>query len=139
MFTNIDLYHSFLGYKPKVISVDEEPVAIMNSEGVFVTCQRVLFDTGNRAATGISRELVKSLDLENKIDHTKTRSADGVGRGIDGQPIRMEFSLVKIKIKIRGMVFPVKALYDAPIDNTDLLIGMDIIDSLFDEKFTLGK
>ena len=122
-----------------MISVEEEPVAIMNSEGDFVACPRVLLDTGNRAATGISDELVKRLNLEDKIDHTKTVYSVSVRGDDDGQPIRMKSSTVKIKIKIRGMVFPVKALYDVPIDNTDLLIGTDIIDSLFDENFTLGK
>ena len=122
-----------------MISVDEEPVTIMNSEGDFVACPGVLFDTGNRAATGISGKLVKRLNLEDKVDHKNTVSSLSVGRDHAGQPISMESSTVKIKIKIRGMVFPVKALYDVPVDDTDLLIGMDIIDSLFDENFTLGK
>lgn len=136
LFTNIDLYHSLLGYKPTVISIENEPVAIMNSEGDFVACPEVEFDTGNRVLTGISGKCVEKLGLEDKIDHTEKVPCLTVGKS--GCRTRIEFSTVEIQIEIRGMVFTLKALYDVSVDK-DLLIGMDVIDSLFDGNYTLGK
>jgi len=136
----IDLYHLLLEYKPKVISVEEEMVEIMNAEGNYVNCPGVVtFDTGNSLATAISGELVKNLNLEDTIDETKKRPYTGVARGDDGKPISKLCSTILINIKIRKRKFPVRALYGVPADGTDLLIGMDIIKQLFDEDFTLGK
>lgn len=122
-----------------MISVEEEPVEIMNGKGNFVVCPAVLFDTGNSVATGISSELVTRLNLQERIDHTDKRRYFGVGRDEDGNQIERECSTIWVTIKIREMKFHVKALYGIPAKNTDLLIGMDIIDSLFEENFTLGK
>lgn len=129
-----------LRYNPKVISVEEEPLKIKNAEGNFVDCPGVVtFDTGNSVATGISGELVKWLNLQGNIDSTQAVPFVGVGRDEDGNPITNFCSTVKISIEIREMVFTVNALYDIPVENTHLLIGMDIIDPLFAENFTLGK
>ena len=136
----IDLNLSFLGYKPKVISSDEERVEIMNADGIFVDCPgMVIFDTGNHVATAISGELVKKLNLEDRIDDTDKRSYTGVTRDDDGNPITRQCNTIEIHIKIREMKFPIKALYDVTDGNTDLLIGRDIIDKIYDQDFTLGK
>lgn len=129
-----------LRYNPKVISVEEEPLKIKNAEGNFVDCPGVVtFDTGNTVATGISGELVRLLNLEGEIDDTQEVPFVGVGRDGDGNPITNVCNTVKIEIAIRGEVHHVDALYDIPAQNTDLLIGMDIINPLFAENFTLGK
>ena len=122
-----------------MISVEEELVEIMNANGDFVVCPGVLFDTGNSVATGISGELVTSLNLQEGIDHTDKRRYFGVGGDEDGNQIERECSTIWVTIKIREIKFAIKALYGIPAKNTDLLIGMDIIDSLFNENFTLGK
>lgn len=123
-----------------MISIEDEPLKIKNAEGNFVDCPLdVTFDTGNSVATGISVKLVRLLNLEGKIDYTQAVPVVGVGRDEDGNPITNFCHTVKIEIKIREMVFTVNALYDIPVENTHLLIGMDIIDPLFAENFTLGK
>ena len=123
-----------------MISVEEEHVEIMNADDTFVDCSAVVtFDTGNAVATGISGNLVKDLRLEDKIDHTHRRRYAGIGRDQEGNPIFGECSTIKINIKIRETFFSVKALYNVTDENTDLLIGMDIINQLFDTGFTLGK
>jgi len=129
-----------LRYKPKVISVEEEMVEIMNAEGNYVKCQEVAtIDTGNTLATGISEELVEKLNLEDRIDHTNKTCYSGVVKGDDGEPISKLCSTIPINIKIRKMKFSVEALYGVPRKHTGLLIGMDIIKKLFDEEFTLGN
>ncbi|KAK2547070.1 hypothetical protein P5673_033163 [Acropora cervicornis] len=128
------------GYKPKVISVEEEMVEIMNADGNYVNCPgEVTFDTGNCGGTAISRELVKELNLEDTIDHENKVRFWGVARDDDDKQISNLCSTIEINIKIRKKEFPVRALYGVPAEGTDLLIGMDIIKKLFDEDFTLGK
>lgn len=140
-----------LGYKPKVISVEEEMVEIMNADGNYVNCPgMVTFDTGNCGRTAISRKLVKELNLEDKIDHENKVRYWGVARDDEDKQISnlcstiellyiILWSTIEINIKIRKKEFPVSALYGVPAEGTDLLIGMDIIKQLFDEDFTLGK
>lgn len=129
-----------LRYKPNVISIDDEPVEIKNNDGFFVQCPEfVTFDTGNTCATGISYRLVKKLNLEKKINHTKMIQFITAGSDIMGNPNSSECGTVKIFLRIRQMEFEVMALVGAPVPNTDLLIGMDIIEKLTDENFTLGK
>lgn len=136
----IDLYHLLLGYKPKVISAEDEMVEIMNADRNYVDCPGVVtFDTGNCGGTAISRELVKKLNLEDTIDHENKVRYRGVARDDDDKQISNLCSTIKINIKIRKNKFPVRALYGVPAEGTDLLIGMDIIKKLFDEDFTLGK
>ena len=55
-----------------------------------------------------------------------------VGRG-SGQ-----FETVEINLIIRGCSFKVSALIDAGAEGTDLLVGMDIIQKLFDSGYTIG-
>ena len=136
----IDVYHLLLGYKPKVISVEEEMVEIMNADGYYVNRPGVVtFDTGNCVRTAISRELVKELNLEDTIDHENKVRYRGVARDDDDKQISNLCSTIEINIKIRKKKYPVQALYGVPAEGTDLLIGMDIIKQLFDEGFTLGK
>ena len=136
----IDLYHLLLEYSPKVISVEDEIVEIMNAQGSYVYCPGVVtFDTGNSLATAISGQLVEFLELKDGIDDTNKICYTGVGRDDDGEPIKKLCSTIKITIKIRKRKFSVRALYGVPAENTDLLIGMDIIRQLYKEGFTLGK
>jgi len=122
-----------LKYKPKVISIDEEPVKIKNADKKFIQVPgMVTLDTGNDAATGISRKLLEELNLEDKIDYSKKRKFMVAG----GSSI--ECNRVHITLKIRGMKFPTNALVGALAPKTDLLIGMEIISKLNDENFTLG-
>ena len=123
----------FLGYKPLVISRDEEPVEIQNAFDKVIPVPgkfRVLFDTGNEAATGISRELLLELNLQ--PDPNKQGKANLAGGG-SGQ-----FETVQIVLLIRGYQFSVCALVDVPAKGTDLLVGMDIIEKLFDLGYTIG-
>lgn len=129
-----------LRFKPKVISVEEETVKIMNAEGNYVNCQEVAtIDTGNTLATGISEDLVEKLNLKDRIDHTNKRCYSGVVKDDDGEPISKLCSTIPINIKIRERKFSIEALYDVTPKHTGLLIGMDIIKQLFDEEFTLGN
>ena len=139
MFTNIDLKHPFLGHKPKVISRGKEPVKIMNADGKFVDCSGVVFDTGNRAGTGISCDLVEDLNLNDKIDKEQTRPFVGVGRDDKGKSIRRQCNTIMVEVEIRHKRFPVRALVGVPVGKTRLLIGLDIINELEKEGFTLGK
>lgn len=128
-----------LRYKPKVISLKEEPVEIMKADGTFIDCLCRKFDTGNDAAACISGEMVAKLDLEDRIDYEDIRGYRVVGTDANGNPNGGECYTIEIHIKIRGMVFPVKALYDVNDGEHDLLIDMDVIGQLFDKGFTLGK
>ena len=115
-------------------------VEIMNAEGNYVNCPEVVtFDTGNSLGTAISRELVKKLNLEDRIDHTNIRCFTGLVRDDDGKPISKICSTITINIKIRERRFSVVALYGVTRKPTGLLIGTDIIEPLLDEGFTLGK
>ena len=91
---------------------------------------RVLFDTGNEVATGISRELLLKLNLQ--PDPNKKRKAKLAGRR-SGQ-----FETIQIVLAIRGYQFSVCALVDVPAKGTDLLVGMDVIQQLFDLGYTIG-
>ncbi|CAH3112614.1 unnamed protein product [Pocillopora meandrina] len=120
-------------YKPLVISRDEEPVEMRNEFGEVIPVPghwRVLFDTGNEVATGISRELLLKLNLQ--PDPNKKRKAKLAGRR-SGQ-----FETIQIVLAIRGYQFSVCALVDAPAKGTDLLVGMDVIQQLFDLGYTIG-
>lgn len=131
-----------LGYKPKVISFDDDMVEIMNADRNYVNCSEdvtVKFDTGNCGGTAISKNLVNELNLEDTIDHENKVRYWGVARDDDGKQISNLCSTIEINIKIRNRKFPVRALYGVPAEGTDLLIGMDIIQKLFDEDFTLGN
>ena len=86
----------------------------------------VKFDTGNDAATAISKKLVNDLGL--KPNMLKKRKVTVAG-GLD-----MSCGLVEISIVVRGHEFCVKALVGA----VGLLVSMDVIQRLGEEKFTLG-
>ena len=90
----------------------------------------VKFDTGNNAATAISTKLVNDLGLEpNMLKKRKVTLAGGLD---------MSCGLVEISIVVRGHEFCVKALVGAVGPDTELLVGMDVIQQLAEEKFTLG-
>lgn len=123
-----------------MISIDDEPLEIKNNDGFFVQCPGlVTFDTGNTCATGISSKLVKTLNLEKKIDHTKKIRFTTAGSDVMGNPNSSECATVEITLRIRRSKFKVMALVGAPVKNIDLLIGMDIIEKLTNKNFTLGK
>lgn len=120
-----------------MISLEEEPVEIMKADGTFIDCLCRSFDTGNDAAACITGEMVAKLGLEDRIDYEDKRGYRVVN--VNGNLNEGESYTIKIHIKIRGMVFPVKALYDVKDGDHDLLIDTDIIGELFDKGFTLGK
>ena len=93
-------------------------------------CWRVLFDTGNEAATSISRKCLLELNLE--PDPNKKRKVKLAGGG------SRQFETVQIVLVIRGYHFSVCALVGAVAEGTDLLVGMDIIQKLFDFGYTIG-
>lgn len=131
-------FFTFIGYKPHVISTDEEIVKIKNGEGKYLIFPGIVkFDTGNEVASGISYEFIEKLDLE--VDHSKKVRMTTAGRTEDGNEIVAQCSRVNFKLKIRGQVIPVHGLAGAPAPGTDLLIGMDVIKKLHDENFTLGN
>ena len=130
--THFFLY-CFPGYKPFIISRDEEPVQIQNACGEVIPVPghyRVLFDTGNEVATSISRKCLLELNLQ--PDPSKKRKVKLAGGG-SGQ-----FETVDIELIIRGYHFKVCALIDAVAEGTDLLVGMDIIQKLFNSGYTIG-
>ena len=125
--------YCFPGYKPFIISRDEEPVQIQNACGKVIPVPghcRVLFDTGNEVATSISRELLLELNLQPVLNKKMKVKLAGRGSG--------QFEEVEIKLIIRGYPFKVWALVDAVAEGTDLLVGMDIIQKLFDSGYTIG-
>ena len=125
----------FSGYKPLVTSRDEEPVKIENGCGDMILVPgRVLFDTGNEAATAISRELLYTLNLEpDPSNPSRKREVSLAGGSVQ------QFDRVKILLMIRGYQFKVRALFGALAKGTDLLVGMDIIQQLYDLNFTIGE
>ncbi|XP_068753746.1 uncharacterized protein [Montipora capricornis] len=129
-----------LRFKPKVISIDEEPVDIQNADGVFIPCPgEVKLDTGNNFRTGISKELIKFLKLEEEVDNRKRIRYTAAGRDADGNPNHGECSSVMIKLKIRRHVFKVRAAVGVAVKDINLLIGMDVINKLTSKyNFTLG-
>lgn len=123
-----------LRYKPYIISRDEEPVEIRNACGKVIPVQghwRVLFDTGNEAHTGISTGLLLELNLQ--PDSKTKKKVKLAGGGL------RQFENVEIELVIRGYHFKVYALVGAPAEGTDLLVGMDIIQQLFDKGYTIGE
>ena len=115
-------------------------VEIMNSEGSYVNCPVMEeFDTQNTLATAISEDLVKKLNLEDRIDHSNKKWYSGIVTDDDEKPIGKLCSTIKIDVKIRERKFSVVALYGVPRKPTGLLIGIDIIKPLLDEGFALGK
>ena len=125
--------YCFPGYKPFIISRDEELVDMQKACGEVIPVPehwRVLFDTGNEVATSISRKCLLELNLQ--PDPSKKRKVKLAGGG-SGQ-----FETVEINLIIRGYHFKVCALIDAVAEGTDLLVGMDIIQKLFDSGYTIG-
>ncbi|XP_022803961.1 uncharacterized protein LOC111341271 [Stylophora pistillata] len=119
-----------LKLKPKEISIDEEPVEIEDEAGHLIMVPgNVTFDTGNTGGTAISNKLVDALGL--KPDNTKKKKVTIPGDAA------LQCCTVPIKIKIRGRKFPVNALVGAVAPHTDLLIGMDIMQQLGDEGYSL--
>ena len=102
----------------------------MNGELHQLVLGSVKFDTGNDAATAISKKLVNDLGLKPNL--LKKRKVTLAG-GLD-----MSCGFVEINIVVRGHEFCVKALVGAVGLDTDLLVGMDVIQRLGKEKFTLG-
>ena len=122
-----------------MISVDEEPVEVMNADSTFVSSlQLSKFDTQNTAATCISTTFVRLLGLEDRVDHKK-RTYTGAAKDDRGQRISAECSTIEITMKVRGMEFSVTAYYDVTPEHCDLLIGNDVIGKLFEKGFMLGK
>ena len=91
---------------------------------------RVLFDTGNEVGTGISRELLWELNLQPDPNQKKKAKVIGELR---------QFETVQIVLIIRGHNFKVCALVDAMVEDTNLLVGMDIIQQLYDLGYTIGN
>lgn len=119
-----------LKLKPKEISIDEEPVKIEDEAGHLILVPgNVTFDTGNTGGTAISNKLVDGLGL--KPDNTKKKKVTIPG------DVALQCCTVPIKIKIRGRKFNVNALVGAVAPPTDLLIGMDIMQQLGDEGYSL--
>ena len=129
---NFLVFQSFFSeFKPKVISIDDEPVKIKNREGeVILVPGSVKFDTGNDVATAISRRLLEELGLE--PDQSKKIRVTGVGGD-------MECFRVEISLRIRRRMFKVSALVGAVAGDTDLLIGNDIITELDKLNFSFGQ
>lgn len=121
-------------YKPYIISRDDEPVEIQNGYGKMIPVSRhgrVLFDTGNEAATGISRKLLLKLKL--KPDPTKKEVVELAGGRSD------QFETAEIELIIRGHHFKVNALVGATAKGTDLLVGYkDVIETLYGLGYTIG-
>ena len=90
-----------------------------------------MFDTGNEAGTGISRELLWELNLQ--PDPNKKKKV--IGESGESR----EFETIQIVLIIRGHHFEVCALVDAVAKDTDLLVGMDVIQQLYDLGYTIGN
>ena len=121
----------FSGYQPFIISRDEEPVDIMNASGSWICVQgcQLCFDTANDAAACISKELLQKLDLEVDWEDTVPVHLAGVNG---------EFPAVKVELKIRQHHFEGLALVGAVPEGFNLLVGMEIIQELFDLGYTIG-
>ena len=92
---------------------------------------KVLFDTCNEVDTGISRELMEELNLQ--ADPNKKKKAKVIGGG------SCEFQTIQIVLVIRGHRFSVCGLVDAVAEDTNLLMGVDIIQPLCDLGYTIGN
>lgn len=130
--SHFDHFRFCLGHKAKVISIDDEPVKIKDQHGNMIRVPgSVKFDSGNNAGTAISDRLVDNLGL--KPDYSKMKHVTGAGGTV------LRCSMVKITVIIRKRICTCHALVGVPAPGTDLLIGMDIIERLNDEGYTLGK
>ena len=120
-------------FSPTVISTTEELVEIRHGNGTWTLVPgKVLFDTGNKGATGISKKLVDKLNLQPDMKKLVDRVTGG------GKVLRC--GRVAIEIKVRGHHFKVdNASVGAPTPSTDLLIGKDVNDQLISRKYTFGK
>ena len=83
---------------------------------------KVLFDTSNEVATGISRELLLKMNLQ--PDPKKKKKVELIGEE------SREFETVQIELVVRGHHFSVCGLVDAVAKDTNLLVGMDVIQQL---------
>ena len=93
--------------------------------------RKVLFDTGNEVGTGISRELLLKMNLQ--PDPKKKKKVELIGEESG------EFETVQIELVVRGHHFSVCGLVDAVAKDTNLLVGMDIIQQLYDRGYTIGN
>ena len=94
-------------------------------------CRKVLFDTGNEVGTGISRELLLKLNLQ--PDPKKKKKVELIGEESH------EFETSKIELIVRGHHLSACGLVDAVAKDTNLLVGMDIIQQLYDRGYTIGN
>ena len=92
--------------------------------------RKVLFDTGNEVGTGISRELLLKLNLQS--DPSKKKKVKLIEESC-------EFETADIELIVRGHHFSVNGLVDAVIEDTNLLVGMDVIQQLYDKGYTIGE
>ena len=93
--------------------------------------RKVLFDTGNEVGTGISRELLLKLNLQ--PDPKKKKKVELIGEESH------EFETSKIELIVRGHHLSACGLVDAVAKDTNLLVGMDIIQQLYDRGYTIGN
>ena len=91
---------------------------------------KVLFDTANEVRTGISKELLSELNLQ--PDPNKKKKVEVIGGSC-------EFESVQIDLFIRGFHFPACGLVGAVAKDTNLLIGTDVIEQLYDRGYTIGR
>lgn len=111
--------------------MDEEPVEIADHSGKLIQVPgNVKFDTGNNAGTAISEVLVNKLGL-----HLNDRKKVKVSLAGDNF---MQCCRVKVTLVIRKHRFIVHALVGATASDTDLLVGMDVIQQLNEKGYFLG-
>lgn len=91
---------------------------------------KVLFDTGNEVSTGISKELLSELNLQ--PDPNKKKKVELIGGS-------GEYETVQIDLFIRGFHFPACGLVGAVGKDTNLLLGTDVIEQLYDRGYTIGR
>ena len=92
--------------------------------------RKVLFDTGNEVGTGISRELLLKLNLQS--DPSKKKKVKLIEESC-------EFETADIELIVRGHHFSVNGLVGAVNEDTNLLVGMDVIRQLYDKGYTIGE
>ena len=92
--------------------------------------RKVLFDTGNEVGTGISRELLLKLNLQS--DPSKKKKVKLIEESC-------EFETADIELIVRGHHFSVNGLVGAVNEDTNLLVGMDVIQQLYDKGYTIGE
>ena len=92
--------------------------------------RKVLFDTGNEVGTGISRELLLKLNLQS--DPSKKKKVKLIEESC-------EYETTDIELIVRGHHFSVNGLVGAVNEDTNLLVGMDVIQQLYDKGYTIGE